>query len=83
MTQAIADKWEVDMDTPWEDLPEDVRDTASCTAPSGEQIYITYRNRYGRKRSYMTTFEGIVPNLERRYQRDRLGLRPARRSRST
>ena len=25
MTTAIADKWEVDMDTPWEDLPEDVR----------------------------------------------------------
>ena len=25
MTQAIADKWEVDMDTPWEDLPEEVR----------------------------------------------------------
>ena len=25
MTSAIADKWEVDMDTPWEDLPEDVR----------------------------------------------------------
>ena len=28
----------------------------------------------GRKRSYMTSFEGIVPNLERRYQRDRLRL---------
>ena len=26
MTQAIAEKWEVDMDTPWEDLPEEVRD---------------------------------------------------------
>ena len=25
MTQAIAEKYEVDMDTPWEDLPEDVQ----------------------------------------------------------
>ena len=37
-------------------------------APNGEQIYVSYRNRYGRRRSYMTTFEGIVPNLERRYR---------------
>ena len=37
-------------------------------APTGEKIYVSYRNRYGRRRSYMTTFEGIVPNLERRYR---------------
>jgi excinuclease ABC subunit A len=67
MTSAIADKWEVDMDTPWEDLPEDVRH-CFLYGTNGEKIYITYRNRYGRKRSYMTTFEGIVRNLERRYR---------------
>ena len=32
MTQAIADKYEVDLDTPWEDLPEDGAGPASCTA---------------------------------------------------
>src|SRR4029453_5962566 len=26
------------------------------------------RNRMGRKRSYTTSFEGIIPNLERRYK---------------
>ncbi len=31
-------------------------------------MYVSYRNRFGRKRSYMTRFEGIVPNLERRYR---------------
>ena len=67
MTQAIADKWEVDGDRPWEDLPEDVRQ-CFLYGTDGERIYITYRNRYGRKRSYTTTFEGIVPNLERRYR---------------
>ena len=67
MMQAIADKWEVDMNTPWEDLDEDVQ---SCFlhGTNGEKIYVSYRNRYGRRRSYMTTFEGIVPNLERRYR---------------
>jgi excinuclease ABC subunit A len=67
MTQAIADKWEVDMDTPWEDLSEEVR-RCFLYGTNGDKIYITYRNRYGRKRSYMTSFEGIVPNLERRYR---------------
>ena len=31
-------------------------------------MHVTYTNRYGRKRSYATRFEGIVPNLERRYR---------------
>ena len=55
------------MDTPWEDLPDDVRD-CFLHGTNGERIYVSYRNRYGRRRSYMTTFEGIVPNLERRYR---------------
>ena len=67
MTQAIADKWEVDMNTPWEDLQEDVRN-CFLRGTNGDRIYVSYRNRYGRRRSYMTTFEGIVPNLERRYR---------------
>jgi excinuclease ABC subunit A len=35
---------------------------------SDEEIYVRYRNRYGRTRSYYTTYEGVVPNQERRYQ---------------
>ena len=67
MTQAIAEKWEVDLDTPWQDLDPEVRDTF-LYGTDGEKIYVSYRNRYGRKRSYMTRFEGIVNNLERRYK---------------
>ncbi|HEX2072011.1 MAG TPA: excinuclease ABC subunit UvrA [Thermoleophilaceae bacterium] len=67
MTQAIAEKWEVDMDTPWEELEEEVRDTF-LYGTNGDKIYVSYKNRYGRKRSYMTRFEGIVHNLERRYK---------------
>src|SRR5919204_3829489 len=67
MTQAIADRYEVDMDTPWYDLPEDVQD-CFLYGTSGDRLYISYRNRFGRRRSYTTTFEGIVPNLEWRYR---------------
>ncbi|MDQ4071699.1 MAG: excinuclease ABC subunit UvrA, partial [Actinomycetota bacterium] len=67
MTQAIAERYEVDPDAPWEDLPEEVQDTF-LYGTDGDRLYISYRNRYGRRRSYTTTFEGIVANLERRYR---------------
>jgi excinuclease ABC subunit A len=67
MTQAIASKWEVDLDVPWEKLPEEVRSTF-LEGTGDEKLYVSYTNRYGRKRSYMTSFEGIVPSLERRYR---------------
>ena len=34
----------------------------------GERVYVTYKNRMGRKRSYMVAYEGIVPTLARRYR---------------
>ena len=55
------------MDTPWEDLPEEVQE-CFLYGTNGDRIYISYRNRYGRQRSYTTSFEGILPNLERRYR---------------
>jgi excinuclease ABC subunit A len=67
MTQAIAERYEIDMETPWEELPEEARQ-CFLYGTGGDRLYISYRNRYGRRRSYMTTFEGIVPNLERRYR---------------
>jgi excinuclease ABC subunit A len=67
ITQAIADRYEVDVDAPWEDLPEE-QQNLFLYGTNGDKLYVSYRNRMGRKRSYMTTFEGIVPNLERRYK---------------
>jgi excinuclease ABC subunit A len=67
MTQAIADRYEVDMETAWDELPEEVQE-CFLYGTNGDRIYISYKNRYGRKRSYTTSFEGIVPNLERRYK---------------
>ncbi len=51
----------------WEELTEEVQNLF-LYGTNGEKLYVSYRNRMGRKRSYMTTFEGIVPNLERRYK---------------
>jgi excinuclease ABC subunit A len=67
ITQAIAERYEVDLDVAWADLPTKQRDIF-LYGTNGDRLYVSYRNRMGRKRSYMTTFEGIVPNLERRYK---------------
>jgi excinuclease ABC subunit A len=67
ITQAIADKYGIDLEAPWESLDDDVQDLF-LNGTNGDRIEVSYRNRYGRKRSYATRFEGIVPNLERRYR---------------
>ncbi len=67
VTEAIAEQYGVDLAAPWEDLPQEQRDVF-LYGTGGEAVQVTYRNRYGRRRSYMTRFEGIVNNLERRYR---------------
>jgi excinuclease ABC subunit A len=65
--QAIADRWEIDLDKPWQALSAEQQDLF-LYGTKGERIYVQYRNRMGRKRSYMLNFEGIVPSLQRRYR---------------
>ena len=66
VTEAISERYGVDVTAPWEDLSEEQRDVF-LYGTGGEAVQVTYRNRYGRRRSYATRFEGIVRNLERRY----------------
>ena len=65
--QAIADRYEIDVDTPWRDLTEQQQDYF-LFGTGGERIFVTYKNRMGRKRQYAMAFEGIVRSLERRYK---------------
>jgi excinuclease ABC subunit A len=67
VTEAIAEQYDVDLEVPWEDLPEEQRELF-LQGTGGEPLQVTYRNRYGRRRSYATRFEGIVQNLQRRYR---------------
>jgi len=65
--QAIADRYEIPLDEPWENLSEEEEDLF-LYGTEGERVYVSYRNRMGRRRSYMLAFEGIIPSLERRYR---------------
>ncbi|MDQ3892218.1 MAG: excinuclease ABC subunit UvrA, partial [Actinomycetota bacterium] len=64
--QGLAEKYGIDLDAPWRDLPEEHKKRI-LFGTEGERIYVSYRNRYGRRRQYMSQFDGVVGNLERRY----------------
>ena len=62
---AVADAHGFDTRTPWRKLPKKARE--AILYGSDEEVFVRYKNRYGRTRSYWTTYEGVIPNLERRY----------------
>src|SRR5881398_1281475 len=65
--QAIADRYEIDLEVPWQELSEE-HQNYFLYGTDGDKVYVQYRNRMGRRRSYMLAFEGIVASLERRYR---------------
>jgi excinuclease ABC subunit A len=67
VVQAIADRYEIDMDTPWRDLAQEQQDYF-LFGTGGDRIFVHYKNRMGRKRQYAMAFDGIVSSLERRYR---------------
>ena len=63
---SIAEEFGFSVDTPWRKLRK--KDKQAVLYGSGtKEIQVSYRNRYGRRRSYKTRFEGVVPWLERRH----------------
>ncbi len=67
LTQAISERYEIDLETPWQKLPEEQRDFF-LYGTGGDRFQVAYRNRFGRRRNYSTAFEGIVKGLEKRYR---------------
>ena len=65
--EAIAERYGADLETPWASSPPAHQDLF-LYGTNGEPVKVNYRNRYGRTRSYETRFEGIIPNLQRRYK---------------
>ncbi|MDH5314661.1 MAG: excinuclease ABC subunit UvrA, partial [Actinomycetota bacterium] len=75
--ESVAEAHDIDLDTAFRRLPKKQRDV--LLYGSDEKIHVRYKNRYGRQRSYWTTYEGVVTNVERRHretdsesQRDKL-----------
>jgi excinuclease ABC subunit A len=63
---ALGATYGFDLDVPWHALPEQARDVV-LHGSGTRQVEVTYRSRQGHLRQYHTRFEGVIPNLERRY----------------
>ncbi len=67
LLRSLARHYDFDVETPWTDLPERVRE-ALLAGSGAEPIEFCYTEGRGRQRRVRHPFEGIVPNLERRYR---------------
>jgi excinuclease ABC subunit A len=65
--EAVADAYAFSLDTPWRKLRKaDQRIVLYGTGT--KQVTMRYRNRYGRQRTFVTRYEGVVPWLTRRHK---------------
>ncbi|XWX02611.1 excinuclease ABC subunit UvrA [Aggregatilineales bacterium SYSU G02658] len=64
---ALAKAYKIPLDQPWRTLTKAQQDLV-LYGTRGKKFEVAYENSSGRIRTYMTTFEGVIPNLERRYQ---------------
>jgi excinuclease ABC subunit A len=64
---AVAERYRFSMSTPVGELTDEARQIL-LYGNRNERLTVRYRSRQGNEHSFGTTFEGIVPNLERRYR---------------
>ncbi|MFI6580764.1 excinuclease ABC subunit UvrA [Embleya sp. NPDC050493] len=65
LVSALADEMGFRTDIAWDGLPQRAR--KALLNGHKTQIHVKYRNRYGRERSYYTSFEGALPYIVRRH----------------
>ena len=63
--KALAEEYDFSPDTPWRELPEEIRKVI-LYGTGGKKIHVEYERDYGGG-FFETEFEGVIPTLERRY----------------
>ncbi|MGI5915621.1 MAG: excinuclease ABC subunit UvrA [Anaerolineae bacterium] len=67
LLDAVAEHYGFSVDVPWRELALEHR-RAVLYGSGGDMVTVRYQNQYGRTRTHQTAFEGVIPNLERRYR---------------
>ncbi|GAA1584216.1 excinuclease ABC subunit UvrA [Kribbella hippodromi] len=65
LLEALAKDLKFKTSTPFGELPAKAK--KALLTGHDKQVHVSYQNRYGRERSYYTTFEGVIPYVERRH----------------
>ncbi|MDH3350288.1 MAG: excinuclease ABC subunit UvrA [Gammaproteobacteria bacterium] len=72
MIQSLASHYDFDLETPFNELSDDLRDVV-LYGSGGEKIEFHYENSRGMQIKKRHRFEGVIPNLERRYRETESG----------
>jgi excinuclease ABC subunit A len=67
LLEAVAESSGIDVDVPWQDLSQRDRDLL-LEGTGDERHTVSYKNRFGRRRTYTVRFPGMLSSLERRYE---------------
>ena len=67
LLEALAERYGFSLGVPVRDLSPETVDLL-MRGSGGESVTVRYRSRNGRTRSYEVAYEGVVPNLRRRYE---------------
>lgn len=66
MLEALAEEYHFDLDTPYQDQPEEIRNML-IHGTDGRKVKVHYRGQRG-EGTYDVEFEGLIRNIERRYR---------------
>jgi excinuclease ABC subunit A len=72
MIKSLAEHYGFDVEQPFESLPEEIR-RVLLYGSGDEQILFRYTNGRGNENRWHHRFEGVIPNMERRYQETESG----------
>ena len=64
--QALCEEYHFDLDTPYEEYPDEIRDVL-IYGTNGHQVLVEYEGQRGRG-VYPIVFEGLVKSVQRRYR---------------
>ncbi|WP_459501822.1 excinuclease ABC subunit UvrA [Bacillus sp. C1] len=67
LLQSVCNHYGIDMDTPIKDIPKDLFDKV-LYGSGEEKVYFRYVNDFGQVKESEILFEGVIPNVERRYR---------------
>ncbi|MCH7588770.1 MAG: excinuclease ABC subunit UvrA [Chloroflexi bacterium] len=67
MVEAVSQQYDIDLEEPFENLTQEKIDII-LYGTNGEEVKVHYSSRDGRSATYETPFEGVLGNLQRRYQ---------------
>jgi excinuclease ABC subunit A len=63
--ESLAEQHGFSVETPWRELPDNVRQF--ILKGHDDPVLVRYRNRFGRVRTYTQKYEGVLPQVRRRY----------------